>query len=216
MPGPSSSSPSSPLRHVRPSGLEGRERYQLLTSLVVPRPIGWISTWSGAGVANLAPYSFFNALSASPMLVGVSVGRRRGEPKDTLRNIRRREAFCVNVVSEDLLEAMNLSSAEVDPEIDEFVLTGLEAARAREVDAPFVARAPAVLECRLFQEVDLGEASSVLLIGEVENVALRSDLETVPGTVAVEPTALKPVGRLGVDRYSLLGEVRVLPRPPKP
>ena len=76
-------------RLFEPDALTRRERYQLITSLVVPRPIGWVSTWSAEGGANLAPFSFFYALAASPMLVGVSVGTRGGEPKDTLLNIRR-------------------------------------------------------------------------------------------------------------------------------
>ena len=100
-------------RPFDPATLSGQERYQLLTSLVVPRPIGWISTWSAEGVANLAPFSFFAALAASPMLVGVSVGHRPQGPKDTLVNVRARGAFCVNVVTAPLLEAMNATSAEV-------------------------------------------------------------------------------------------------------
>ncbi|NIQ58759.1 MAG: flavin reductase family protein, partial [Gammaproteobacteria bacterium] len=76
------------------------------TSLVVPRPIGWISTRSGEGVPNLAPFSYFAAISATPMLVSVSIGARRGEPKDTLRNIRETGAFCANIVTERHLEAM--------------------------------------------------------------------------------------------------------------
>lgn len=210
MPNPSS------FRHLNPADLQGRERYQVLTSLIVPRPIGWISTWNADGAANLAPYSFFNAFSASPMLVGVSIGRRQGVPKDTIRNIRETGAFCVNIVSREFLEVMNASSAEVGPEADEFLLAGLEAEPARAVKAPRVARAPAVLECELFREVDLGEAPNALVIGEVRGVALRKDLETVPGTSAVDPASLDPVGRLGPDRYSLLGEVVVLPRPGRP
>jgi flavin reductase (DIM6/NTAB) family NADH-FMN oxidoreductase RutF len=82
------------------AALTGRERYQLLTSLVVPRPIAWVSTWSGEGRRNLAPFSYFAAISATPFLVSVSIGSRRGEDKDTLRNIRRTGAFCVNVATE--------------------------------------------------------------------------------------------------------------------
>nr|MDQ3309251.1 flavin reductase [Gemmatimonadota bacterium] len=84
--------------------LSGRERYQLLTSLVVPRPIAWVSTRSEAGAPNLAPFSYFAALSSSPFLVGISIGTREGEPKDSLRNIRTTGAFCVNVVTEAQLE----------------------------------------------------------------------------------------------------------------
>ena len=203
----------SPFRTTRPRDLSPRERYQLLTSLVVPRPIGWISTRSPEGVANLSPFSYFAALSSNPLLVGVSIGLRRGEPKDTLRNIRDTGAFCVNVVSEDLLEKMNASSGEYPPEVDELDLVGLTPVPGEEVDAPWVREAPAALECTLFREVELGEAPNVLVLGEVKAVHLSRALELVPGTWAVQPGSLRPVGRLGGDRYALLGEVREIPRP---
>lgn len=197
-----------------PASLDGRGRYQLLTSLVVPRPIGWISTWGDDGVPNLAPYSFFAGLSASPMLVGVSVGHRRGRgPKDTLVNVRARAAFCVNVVTVPQLEAMNATSAEVDPEVDEFDLAGLPLGRARLVDAPLVASCPAVLECRLFREVDLGGAPNTLVIGEVVGVRLDAALPLEEGTLAVAAEALRPVGRLWGTLYGLPGEVVRIPRP---
>jgi flavin reductase (DIM6/NTAB) family NADH-FMN oxidoreductase RutF len=198
---------------ARPGDLSPRERYQLLTSLVVPRPIGWISTRSQEGAANLAPFSYFAALSANPLLVGVSIGLRRGEPKDTLRNIRATGAFCVNVVSEDLLEKMNATSGEYPPEVDEFVLVGLTPMPGEAVDAPWVKEAPAALECTLFREVELGEAPNVLVIGEVRAVHLSRALAMIPGTWAVEPGSLRPVARLGGDRYAPLGEVREIPRP---
>lgn len=202
-----------PFLTTRPGDLSPRERYQLLTSLVVPRPIGWISSRSQEGAANLAPFSYFAALSANPLLVGASIGLRRGAPKDTLRNIRSTGAFCVNVVSEDLLEKMNATSGEYPPEVDEFALVGLTPMRGEEVDAPWVGEAPAVLECTLFREVELGEAPNVLVIGEVRAVHLSRSVTLAPGTWAVEPWSLRPVARLGGDRYALLGEVREVPRP---
>ena len=200
-------------RMVLPDTLSSRERYRLLTSLIVPRPIGWISSRDPSGRPNLAPYSFFAALSASPLLVGISIGARRGEPKDTLSNIRATGVFCVNVVSDDLLEAMNATSAEVAPGVDEFGLAGLNAAEGSQVDAPRVADAPAALECVLLREVDLGVSSNTLIIGEVKAVHLADHLETAPGTWAVRPESLRPVGRLGGEEYTLLGEVRKVPRP---
>lgn len=215
MKSPPSSSPGegSQENPVDPRDLSPRERYRLLTSLVVPRPIGWISTYSGDGIPNLAPYSFFNAISSSPPLVAVSIGQRRGEPKDTLRNIRETGAFCLNVVSAELLEAMNTTSAEVSPQVDEFALAGLTSVPCSKVEAPRVGEAPAALECTLFKEVDLGEAHSTLIIGEVKAIHLASRLEVDPESWAVEPTSLNPVGRLGGDSYTLMGKVRTVPRP---
>ncbi len=205
--------PSRLTRIVRPETLSKKERYQLLTSLVIPRPIGWISTVSSRGTANLAPYSFFAALSASPPMLGVSIGSRRGEPKDTLRNIRDTSVFAVNLCSEDLLEAMNATSGEFDPSVDEFEVAGLTAEAGEVTGAPVVGVARAVMECVLFREVDLGAAPNVLVIGEVKAIRLSRDLEVDPDTWAVDPTALRAVGRLGADRYSLLREIVELPRP---
>lgn len=199
------------LLHV--DGLVGRGRYELLTSLVVPRPIGWISTYGADGTPNLAPYSFFAALSADPMLVGASIGHRRSGPKDTLVNVRDRGAFCVNVVDEPHLEPMNATSIDAPPETDEFALAGLAAQPAETVDAPFVHSAPAVLECVLHREVDIGARANTLVIGRVVAVRLAPTLSFIDGTRYVRTETLRPVGRLWGAAYELPGEVRVLPRP---
>lgn len=200
-------------RLLRTSELDGRERYQLLTSLVVPRPIGWISTRTPDGGANLAPFSYFAALSANPMLVGVSVGRRAAGPKDTLVNLRACGAFCANVVTLDFLEAMNATSADVAPGVNEFELAGLEAAWSDRVDAPYVVGCPAVMECEVVKEVDLEGGANTLVIGRVEQVRLDPSLSLEEGTLAVDPRTLKPVGRLWGPSYALPGEVRIIPRP---
>lgn len=196
-----------------PARLSGRQRYALLTTLIVPRPIGWISTRSAAGVPNVAPFSYFNALSASPPLVGASIARRRSGPKDTLANIRDSGAFCVNVVTERHLEAMVRTAGDYPPDVSEFDMAGLAMAEADTVSAPFVADCPAVLECRLFREVDLGDAPNTLVIGEVTMVRLDDTLLEDAERLLVDPEALRPVGRLGAEGYTLLGEVRHIPRP---
>lgn len=206
-------SPPPAQRVLRTDALTGRERYQLLTSLVVPRPIAWVSTRSPEGRRNLAPFSYYAALSASPFLVGVSVGHRGGAPKDTLRNVRETGAFCVNVVTAGQLREMNETSGEFPPEVDEFERTGLESAEAESVDAPYVAGCPAVLECRLFKEVELGEAPNTLLVGEVLAVRLSDELRTREGTWFVDTESLDPVARLWGDLYARVGETPALPRP---
>lgn len=192
--------------------LSSKGRYQLLTSLVVPRPIGWLSTRVPAGSPNLAPFSFYTALSSSPMLVGISIGLRDGGPKDTLRNIRRSGAFCVNVVGENLLEVMNETATEFGPEVDEASHVGLSLADGEVVDAPYVAEAPAVLECTLYREIPLEEAGADFVIGKVEAVHLAEELQIVPGTRYVDPATFRPVGRLHGRAYGMLGEVRFLHR----
>lgn len=198
---------------LRADDLRGREPYELLTSLVVPRPIGWLSTYGPDGTANLAPYSFFAALSARPMLVGASIGHRPTGPKDTLVNIRARGAFCVNVVDEAHLAAMNATSLDAPPGTDEFALAGLDAGRAETVDAPFVASAPAVLECVATREVDIGAEANTLIVGRVVAIRLAPALAFVEGTRYVRTETLRPVGRLWGAAYEMPGEVRVLPRP---
>ncbi|CAN5837656.1 flavin reductase family protein [soil metagenome] len=200
-------------RWIDPASVTNRGRYQLMTSLIVPRPIGWVSTRSPSGVANLAPFSYFNALAATPMLVGVSIGHRRSTPKDTLNNIRASGVFCINVVTEGQLEQMNQSSAEHPPEVDEFQSAGLPLAEGELVAAPYVANCPAVFECRVSQEVELQGATASLVIGEVLGIRLGSGLTMEEGTLRVTPESLRPVGRLGGDLYCTSREILVVPRP---
>ena len=197
---------------IHTDAVDGRERYELLTSLVVPRPIGWVSTRGASGVPNVAPFSFFSAVASSPMLVSLSIGTRGGVAKDSLRNILDQGAFCVNVVTEAQLEAMNRTAASLPPDDDEFAFAGLSVAEAETVNAPYVADCPAVLECELYKHVDLGDAGG-LVLGEVKGVRLDPELTIVEGSAFVDTEKLRPVGRLWGPAYTLLGEVRVLPRP---
>lgn len=200
-------------RTIDPGDLSARDRYHLMTSLVAPRPIGWLSTWGPDGVPNLAPFSYFAAVSVAPMLVAVSIGTRRGALKDSITNIRSRGAFCANVVSHELLEAMNETSANVSPETDEFVLAGLTCAPSDRVDAPFVGECRGVLECVTRQEVDLGGAPNALVIAEVVGVRLDESLPFEDGTMLVVPEELGPVGRLGGSGYVVSSDIRRVPRP---
>jgi flavin reductase (DIM6/NTAB) family NADH-FMN oxidoreductase RutF len=206
--------PPEAIRHrvVGTDSIEGRERYELLTSLVVPRPIGWVSTYGADGISNLAPFSFFSAISATPMLVSLSIGTRRGVAKDSLRNILDVHDFCVNVVTESQLEAMNQTAADLPPDVDEFTHADLPVAEAESVRAPYVANCPAVFECTLFKVLDL-EGAGRLIVGEVKAVRLDPTLSFVEGSTLVECGDLRPVGRLGGSLYTQLGEIRVLRRP---
>lgn len=198
---------------IHAAELTGRQRYRLITSLVVPRPIGWISTRSSRGQGNLAPFSYFNAVSAAPLLVAASIGARRDGPKHTLTNIRETGEFAVNVVTERHLDAMVHTAGDWPRGVDELAEAGLVAADGVTVAVPRVADAAAVLECRLFREVGLGDAPNTLVIGEVLAVHLGDQLRVDPETMHVDVTSLRPVGRLGLDEYTLLGEVRHVPRP---
>ena len=183
-----------------PNDLEGVDRYKLLTGLVVPRPIGWIGTRNPAGGHNLAPYSFFNVVAGTPPTVLFSAGRRSGRPKDTLAHVVATGAFTVNIVTEDVAEAMNLSAGEYAEDIDEFVLTGLTSIAGDVVDAPYVAEASAVLECELLQTVDLGDPPvNTVVFGTVRRIHVRS--EFLDGTRIVHD-AIRIVGRMAGSGYT--------------
>ena len=130
-----------------------------------------------------------------------------------MRNIRQTRSFCVNVATEPQLVAMNETAGEYGPDVDEFERAGLASAEAESVDAPYVADCPAVLECRLFQAIDLEGSPNTLVLGEVLRVRLSDTVPLAPGTLCADTAALRPVGRLWGDLYATLGEMPALKRP---
>lgn len=182
----------------------GTRSYDLLTSIVVPRPIAWISTTSADGVNNLAPHSFFTvACHAPPMVSFTSVGH-----KDTLRNVLATGEFVVNVAGEGHQEQVNASSAPYDPEVDEAAALGITLEPSETVTPPRVADAPASLECRLHTTVPVGD--SVIVIGAVVAITVvESALQDGRPTI----DALRPLSRLGRDEWGLPPEVIRLTRP---
>ncbi|MGR3322060.1 MAG: flavin reductase family protein [Pseudooceanicola sp.] len=182
-------------------------------AIVTPRPIGWISTRDGAGRDNLAPYSFFNAVAYTPpqvMFASTSAKDDRGDTKDSVAVIRETGVFCVNVVSEALKDAMNVTSAAYPAGTDEFEKAGLEKRQGQVVDCPYVAAAPAALECRLTQIVDLPGAANKVVFGEVVGVHI-DDACLRDGRFDV--TVFNPLSRLGYRDYSVVREVFELRRP---
>ncbi|MFN0316629.1 MAG: flavin reductase family protein [Burkholderiales bacterium] len=176
------------------------ERYKLLTGLVFPRPIALISTRSENGVANCAPYSYFNAMCEDPMLVIASFSARTdGKMKHSLANILRTEQFVVNLVDESIANGMHISSAEFSEDESEFGKAGFTQAPCKFVDHPRIAQAPASFECRLFRRIDVGPARD-LILGEVLHIHTRDGLVD-PRNKRVSETAYRPVGRLYGVRY---------------
>jgi len=175
------------------------DRYKLLTGLIVPRPIGWIGTVDEDGIRNLAPYSFFNCVSATPPTVVVGTGHRRGAPKDTLSNLRDTGVFTVSIVTEEVAEAMNATSAELPPHVDEFAEVGLTAVEGTTVPAPYVGEAKATLECKVNQIIPLGvPPTSWLVIGDIRTIHVEDDL--LDGT-RVDPKRLRAIGRFAGAGY---------------
>jgi flavin reductase (DIM6/NTAB) family NADH-FMN oxidoreductase RutF len=168
------------------------DNYTLLTNLVVPRPIAWISTVSRTGLIDLAPFSFFNAVGSDPLYLAVSVGRRTsGEPKDTSTNILATQGFVVNLVTESLMMAMNISAADFPPDQSELPAVGLVTEPSARIMAPRIAAAHASLECKLFQSIELG--ANTLFIGEVVMFHVADHL-IGPG---VQVDDFAPIGRMG-------------------
>ncbi len=182
-------------------------------AIVTPRPIGWISTRSGDGVNNLAPYSFFNAVAYVPpqvMFASTSTKADQDGTKDSMANIRETGVFCVNIVEYAMRDAMNKTSGALPREIDEFAHAGLEALECETISCARVAGAPAALECRLTKIVDLpGEANKVAF-GEVIGVHLRDDC-VVDGVFDV--TRFQPLSRLGYRDYARVSDLFSLSRP---
>lgn len=194
------------------SDFAGIDRYKLLTGLIVPRPIGWIGTIDTDGVRNLAPYSFFNCVSATPPTVVVGTGHRAGSPKDTLSNLRDTGVFTVSIVTEGVVEAMNATSAEVPPDVDEFTEAGLTAVVGTSVEAPYVGEAKAALECEVNQIIPLGDPpTSWLVIGDVRIIHVEDDL--LDGT-RIDPHRLEAIGRFaGAGYCTTVGGLFSLERP---
>jgi flavin reductase (DIM6/NTAB) family NADH-FMN oxidoreductase RutF len=185
-------------------------RHDPFKALVVPRPIGWISTMGRDGVPNLAPYSFFNAVSSDPhMVMFASAGR-----KDSQRNAEETGEFVCNLASWDQREQMNRSSATVGPEVDEFVLSTLETEPSRLVKPWRVKGAPAHLECVYMKTVELpsrdGRHVYDMVLGEVVGVHID---ERFIRDGMVDTAAMKPVSRLGYMDYAVVDELFTMKRP---
>jgi flavin reductase (DIM6/NTAB) family NADH-FMN oxidoreductase RutF len=177
--------------------------YSLLGSLVVPRPIGWVSTRSVDGVDNLAPHSFFQLVSTNPPIVMIST---MGE-KDTARNIKETGEFVVCGSTVELIEQINITGVDFEAGISEFDITGLTR-EPSDLVAPFrVAESPYALECRCCDMFSMG--NGIVIFGEVVMIAV--DEQLMDGN-AVSMEALNPVARLGASDWSALGEIFDVPR----
>jgi flavin reductase (DIM6/NTAB) family NADH-FMN oxidoreductase RutF len=190
--------------------------YKILIGAVVPRPIGWISSLDENGRRNLAPFSFFNVVSGRPPHVVFSAMIRETDAgeKDTLRNLRATGEFVVNIVTETLAEAMNITSTEFPSPIDEFEAAGLTAAPSVVVKVPRVAESPVHLECRVAHLLEIGDqpGAATLVVGRV--VHLHVDPSVLLGEDKIDLAKLRPIGRLSGAAYCRVTDVFEMKRPP--
>lgn len=195
------------------TALDPKTRYKLLTALIVPRPIAWITTVSRDGVVNAAPFSFFNVFGKDPALVVLGLEHHAdGREKDTTRNIRETGEFVINLVTRDTLAPMVATAAAAPPEQSETEALGLETLASAQVAPPRLACAAAAIECR--KTVGLSfSAEREILVGEALGIAARDGLID-PATWYVDWAGDMPVARLFADRYAALVEIERLSIPP--
>jgi flavin reductase (DIM6/NTAB) family NADH-FMN oxidoreductase RutF len=192
--------------------------YKLLIGCVVPRPIAWVSSVDAAGVRNLAPFSYFMAITHDPPTIAFSSAPRgveapgpRGK-KDTLGNVEATGEFVVNVVDDALAAAMNVTSGDYPPDVDEFELAGLAAAPSVQVKPPRVAAAPISMECRVVRILPVGNLPHHLVIGQVVHLHVRDDVHD-PATGRIDMRRLRPVGRLAGQLYTHVHDIFEMTRP---
>jgi flavin reductase (DIM6/NTAB) family NADH-FMN oxidoreductase RutF len=170
------------------------DAYKLLASVILPRPIAWVVSRDHEGGVNAAPYSFFNIVSSDPPLVAISFSAAPDrDGKDSLSNIRARGEFVVNMVPEELAEAMNVTATNAPRGTDETRLAGLEVVRCTVVDVPRIERSPVALECKLFEVIEPG-GSSTIVLGRIVYAHVRE-------------SAFEDLGKLHIDlaRMRLIG-----------
>ena len=189
-----------------------RECYQLLTGMILPRPIAWISTVGEDGTFNLAPFSFFTGITSKPPLICISIGSRKGEKKDTLKNIEFARDFVINIVDESLAQKMNQTSADYQPNVSEFEETGLTPLPSDKVKSPRLAESPVNMECQLEQILTFGESPQVsdLVIGEVVRAHVK---DTLFRDAAIDAAGLGAIGRLSGDQYCRVQDIFEMKRP---
>ena len=199
---------------IDPDELDVEHIYKLLIATIVPRAIGWVSTLSLDGVANLAPFSFFTVVGRKPPVLSLTMQYRSDNVtlKDSFVNIRDTGEFVTNLVTLPLAAAMHKTAVEYPPAVDEFVATGLEKARCVIVRPPRVALSPVSMECKLERLFTVGDYDDHVLWGRVMCFHIRDDAYLEGGRV--DTAALAPVGRLAAE-YTLVDNVFTTPLDPK-
>jgi flavin reductase (DIM6/NTAB) family NADH-FMN oxidoreductase RutF len=194
---------------ITPTSLPWKSVYKILLGSVLPRPIGWISSINIEGQVNLAPFSFFNVVCPNPptVLFCPNIRSTDKEQKDTVNNVRATGEFVVNIVTEDLAEAMNITSTEFPAEVNEFESAGLTAAPSLVIRPPRVAESPIHFECRLMKIIDIGSepGGGSIVIGEI--VQIHVDESVLLGIDKVDVLKLKPIGRLAGNDYCRVTDI---------
>jgi flavin reductase (DIM6/NTAB) family NADH-FMN oxidoreductase RutF len=196
--------------------ISATDGYKLLVSTVAPRPIAWIISQDVHGRSNAAPFSFFNAFSGNPPVVGIGIGSHSpGHTKDTRLNIRETRQFVVNLVSEDTAEAMNVTAIDFERGVNELEEAGLTTLPSVHVKPPRIAESPVAMECELIQIIDLG-AESGLVLGRVLAMHVRDDAVLDAAKRHIDTPRLKLIGRMhGAGWYARTSDLFQMARIPR-
>jgi flavin reductase (DIM6/NTAB) family NADH-FMN oxidoreductase RutF len=202
---------------IKPGDIDPLQFYGYMVGSIVPRPIAFVSSLSATGVRNLAPFSFFTVASVDPPIVCFStIIRGDGERKDTCNNIEATGDFVLNIVSESFVEGLNTSSAEVDPDVDEFELSGLTPVPSKLVKAPRVKEAKIHFECKLRDIISFGSnlLAGQLILGDILLIDVDESVITeVNGLKLIDPKKLQSLGRMAGADYARTTDLFPLPRP---
>lgn len=189
------------------ASLTAEQTYKLMTGVVVPRPIAWITTQGRNDIVNAAPFSCYTIVAHKPPMIGVNIGSRAGVKKDTARNIDERKEFVVNIADESLLAPLHQSSTEYEPDISEVEVLGLETVASGIIATPRLAAVPVSLECTLHSVIPFGDTGAEFYVGEVVAIHVRDDL--MQGG-KIDTRHLNPICRLAGPNYATLGEIVTL------
>ena len=193
---------------IDPGTLDAEAAYKLVTGMVVPRPIAWVTTLGLSGVVNLAPFSAFTYLAPQPPMLGISIGRKGKDYKDTARNILATEEFVVHIADQPLIGPLHQSSAEYPSDESEVDALGLETLPSVKVGPPRLAAAPVAMECHFRQCIEFGATRTRLIVGEVVLIHLREGLLR---DGKIDTKMLDPIARIAGPRYATLGEIVTMP-----
>jgi flavin reductase (DIM6/NTAB) family NADH-FMN oxidoreductase RutF len=192
---------------IDPAYLDPETAYRLITGVVVPRPIAWVTSLSATGVLNLAPFSAFMFVAPKPPMLAISVGRKGNIYKDTAQNILNNEEYVIHIADSSLMNAVHESSTEHPSDVSEVDELGLATLPGERIKVPRLAAAPIAMECRFRQCLEFGETRSRLIIGEVLVFHIRDGLLQ---NGKIETEALDPIARIAGPRYARLGEIVTL------
>lgn len=189
---------------IDPKAQKSVDNYKLMTGIVVPRPIAWVTTLNEAGKVNLAPFSAFTFVSHDPSMIAISIGRKRELLKDTGQNILRDGEFVINIANYSMMQQLHDSSANYQPEESEAEALNLEVTNSVSVRPPRLRWAPASMECKLHMAIPLGNERDYLIIGHVHRFHIA---DAILRDGKIDTRSLDPIARLGGPNYAALGEI---------